>query len=649
MVFVTGALGSVIPKLALLLKEEYKLQTGLRKKIESLSRDLESMHAALRKVADVPPEQLDNEVKLWARDVRELSYDMEDILDTFLVRVHGCEARRDPDRFRRAAKKIGKLFSKSKARHQIAGMIKTINQQAEVVAERHRRYRAEDIMSKPAAPRTVDPRLGAMYKEMTQLVGIEKPSDELISMLSPLGSDEMKIVSVVGPGGLGKTTLAKAVYFIVIDDIWKTDIWETRKFALVENNNGSRLITTTRISDVAVQADEVYKLKPLPDDQSEKLFYTRIFGANGTSPNNQLKEVSNKIIKKCDGVPLAIITMASLLVGKTTEEWIEVCHSIVFRDKKKNQQVSDTEWILSLSYYDLPPHLKTCLLYISAFPEDYFIRKDSLIWKWVAEGFIHKEPGTRLFEIGEGYFNELINRSMIQVVESGENGIVYGCRIHDMVLDLRVKSQEENFVTIVSVEGNEGISSTPSRVRRLAHQNIMVAQTQQDAQASLGHVRTFIAIACLSDMLSFMSFQLLRVLALVDCRGGDRIRLDNIQNLLHLRYLGLRRINCSELPEGIGALKFLQTLDLEWVPIKELPSSLGMLTQLICLRVRSPGVIVPNGVIEKLTSLEDLFIQVEEDKIGQFVKDLGKLRELRVLDIEFIILDEVSDESMESD
>lgn len=209
---VTEALGSVVPKLALLLKEEYKLQAGVRKRIESLSRDLQSMHAAVRRVAEVPPEQLDDEVSLWARDVRELSYDTEDILDTFLVRVDSRKAR-DPHMFKRAAKALGKLFSKSKARHRIDGVIRIINEQADAVAERHRRYRIDDIsVSKPSAPRTVDPRLQAMYTQVTQLVAIQKPIDDLVSKLSPLGDDQMKTVSVVGAGGLGKTTLAKAVY-----------------------------------------------------------------------------------------------------------------------------------------------------------------------------------------------------------------------------------------------------------------------------------------------------------------------------------------------------------------------------------------------------------------------------------------------------
>ncbi|TVU23350.1 hypothetical protein EJB05_25709 [Eragrostis curvula] len=637
---VTGALGSVIPKLALLLKEEYDLQKGVRKKIRCLSRDFESMQAALRKVAEVPLEQLDEQVKLWASDVRELSYDVEDVVDTFLLRVDGREAR-DPNRFRRAAKKIGKLFSKSKARHQNAEMIKTINEQAKELAERRDRYKVDEIVANRAPSSTVDPRLGAIFQQVKELVGIEKPSEELISKLSLQGdeSKKTKTVSVVGVGGLGKTTLVKAVYdklkvdfdctafvsvgqnpdlkkvfrevliglnkekytdlkftvwdekllihelreyleakryLILIDDVWKADTWKIIKWALVENNNGSRLITTSRIIGIADQPDEIYRLQPLPPEKSRKLFYTRIFGGEGRCPDNQLDELSDKILKKCDGVPLAIITMASLLLGKSRGQWIEVCNSIGFHDTKQ---------ILSLSYYDLPPHLKACLLYLSAFPEDYFIDKDSLIWKWVAEGFVQKENTTGFFEVGEGYFNELINRSLIMAVEF--EGIVLGCRVHDMVLDLLQQiSQEENFMTITDNDGTMTIPPS-GRVRRLAHQNRAAEPTHHDRRMDpLGHLRSVIAYNCDYKVLSLSRFKVLRVLALEHCEPAEgSIHLEHLESLLHLRYLRLTGTPIQKFPEGIGALKLLQTLDLKSTKIKELPSSIGQLTQLICLHV----------------------------------------------------------------
>ncbi|XP_066334438.1 disease resistance protein Pik-2-like [Miscanthus floridulus] len=121
----TGALGSLAPKLLKLLYGEYKLQKDVRKQVQWLHSELESIHTLLRRVANEPWDRLDEQVKVWAREVREASYDLEDVLDTFLVRVDGGEPA-DPSRLRRAMKNMGKVFTKAKARHDIAGAIDDI-------------------------------------------------------------------------------------------------------------------------------------------------------------------------------------------------------------------------------------------------------------------------------------------------------------------------------------------------------------------------------------------------------------------------------------------------------------------------------------------------------------------------------------------
>jgi hypothetical protein len=135
--------------------------------------------------------------------------------------------------------------------------------------------------------------------------------------------------------------------FIAIDDIWDKDSWKLIRCALQESNCGSRLVITTRISEVATYAGEAYKMQPLSDDNSSI-------------------DACERILKKCGGVPLAIITIASLLANKPTEDWSEVYNSIGF-GHKGNDDVDNTRRILSFSYYDLPSHLKSCLLYLAYF------------------------------------------------------------------------------------------------------------------------------------------------------------------------------------------------------------------------------------------------------------------------------------------
>lgn len=153
------------------------------------------------------------------------------------------------------------------------------------------------------------------------------------------------------------------------------------RLALLENNNGSRVITTTCIiMGVASSADDVYTMRPLSPENSKRLLCKRIFSGEDNSDGVELAEVRDKLLKKCDGLPLAVLTIAGSLAGKTIEQWYMVYNSIAF-GHVNGRVMDDMIRILSLSYYDLPPHLRTCLLYLSMFPEDYLIKKDFLIWR----------------------------------------------------------------------------------------------------------------------------------------------------------------------------------------------------------------------------------------------------------------------------
>uniref|UniRef100_A0A453AAB7 Uncharacterized protein n=1 Tax=Aegilops tauschii subsp. strangulata TaxID=200361 RepID=A0A453AAB7_AEGTS len=490
-------------------------------------------------------------------------FDMEDVVDKFLVRVVDDTSKPAPNskKLKQLTKMMVGLFTKGKDHHEIIDAIEDINKQVQEVANMHGRYPNDNIVTTPAAVAPIDPRLGALYTEVTDLVGIAgKRDQDLMKLLSEgdnVSKKKLKIISVVGSGGLGKTTLVKMVYdkikedfdcsafvpvgrnadakkillnilcdldtyvglitmldvrqlinklketlentryLIVIDDIRDEKLWKRIKGAFSNSNNcGSRLIMTTRIVSVGKLccpcADgSIYQMEPLSDDDSKRLFYKRTFSHENGCPL-EFEEVSIDILKKCGGVPLAIITIAGILVinhhVKPKDEWHVLLDSIG-HGLTKDPSVKEMLRILMLSYYDMPSHLKTCLLYLSMFPEYHYITKDQLIWMWIAESFIQcEDPQTSLFGIGENYFSELVNRSLIQ--PEYFDGFVIACRIHNIVHDLICSlSSEENFTTILN-DTRDSISSK-IKVRRLSLQNSIKEEHQNTHLKSARSIATF--------------------------------------------------------------------------------------------------------------------------------------------------------------
>ncbi|KAM3336650.1 hypothetical protein ACQJBY_030585 [Aegilops geniculata] len=322
---------------------------------------------------------------------------------------------------------------------------------------------------------------------------------------------------------------------------------------------------------------------------------------------------------------------------KTKDQWDAVLHSIG-HGLTENRNVKEMKKILLFSYYDLPSYLKPCLLYLSIFPEDHLIMRRKLILKWISEGFVYSEAKeTSLYELGDSYFNELVNRSMIQPIGIDEEEKVEACRVHDMVLDLICSlASEENFVTILN--GTKRIiPDSQSKVRRLSIQNSNV----EVATISMAQVRSISVFTNdnVDQPYKVSSCPVLRVSDLEYCPSTDT------WNFLHLRLLRLKGHGVKELPMEIGKLLFLQVLDISQTSIKEIPSSIVALGRLMYLHLGS-GVKLPSG-FGNLTSLEVLMgltvgkTRGSSDSCNHhLVKELCNLTKLRVLHLLWGVLDE---------
>ncbi|XP_052876670.1 disease resistance protein RPP8-like isoform X1 [Gossypium arboreum] len=247
--------------------------------------------------------------------------------------------------------------------------------------------------------------------------------------------------------------LKEKQYLIVFDDIWRSEDWDILKPAFPRGKKGSKFLFTTRNKNVALVADPCNSPIELPfltDDESWKLFRSKVFPRNKIGSHACLEEFEKfgrQMVKKCGGLPLAIVVLGGLLATKHSLVQWEMVHRNIFnghlRGFQHDHQYHAVHGILALSYYDLPYHLKPCFLYLSHYPEDWEISKKELIQLWIAEGFIPPslESSEILMEdIGEQFLEELINRSLVQVVKRDYTGInVKTCRMHDLLRDLCIE------------------------------------------------------------------------------------------------------------------------------------------------------------------------------------------------------------------
>ncbi|XP_039801366.1 disease resistance protein RGA5-like isoform X3 [Panicum virgatum] len=685
-----GVVRSLPAKLERLLSPEadqWRLREGEKNKIRLLKDRLqELMDKYLVEPSNVVAPA--STARCWVKEVRELSYDIDNFLDELAHGLHSAAAQKN---LRGRVAKLREGLSRSRwVAHETA----RFRARLEEAIQRHKRYNLDMHQSRATRIDSDEFPIPPLYGlKAMRLVGIDSSMEKLGDWLTGDGEQQLRVMSIVGPGGVGKTALANELYcklgrrfqcrafarssqkpdmrrlltsillqvrrqqlpddaelgnligtirahlqdknyFIIIDDLWASSMWDVVSRAFPDDKCCSRVLVTTESDGVAQicsghNSNRIFKMEPLSDNESKKLFFRR-FPGNQSKSNEQLYEVLSEIIRKCGGSPLAIITTASLLARQ--QNWIEQCNCIR-RSLSSNLRTHRTiEWmkeVLSLCYNNLPGRLKSCMLYLSIYKEDHVIWKDYLVKQWIAEGFICAQEGKGKEEVASTYFDELVNRGMIQPVDINCNGEVLSCTVHYIIHNLiRYKSIEENFVA--AIDHSQANVRLADKVRRLSLQFGNAEDAAQPTRLRLMHVQSLAFFGLFKSLPSIAEFRLLHVmiLHLWGDQNNRSFDLTTVCQLFRLRYLEIVCNVTLDLQTKMQGLQHLETLIID-SRISEVPLDIVHLSGLRYLSL--PGdTNLPNG-ISQLTSLHALGCFDLSNNSADNVLNLGELTNLQDL------------------
>ncbi|KAK4427321.1 putative disease resistance protein RGA1 [Sesamum alatum] len=613
------------------IKEEVNLVRGVKKEVQYLSSELDAIRTVLED-ADRRGYK-EKTVQNWLKRLEDVSYDIDDVLDEWnyvllKLQIEGSEDLHLPMmKVCPFVQSSCLCFNKVATRRDIAKKIKGLKERLAMIVKKKNDY--DFIVNRPVHPRESARVQSVSLVDLSEIHGREADKDVLVGklVLGVVGQQLQvgpQVISIVGVGGIGKTTLAQLEYnddrlvncfelkiwvcvsdifdevriakaiiemvtgsssnlneleallnylkdsisgkrfLLVLDDVWTEDHtkWEPLKNSLKFGGRGSKILVTTRSERVArmMCTTEIHHLGQLSNHDCWLLMKHIAFDGRSEEEHEELQEISEKIANKCKGLPLAAKVLGSLLRFKDT--------------KKEWENVLDSEiWQLEeaevelfphlfLSYNELSPVMKRCFSYCAIFPKDWEIDVEKLIRMWIALGYLSSTESTGEMELrGEEYFNNLRMRSLFQNFVEYKNRVY--CKMHDIVHDF-AKFLKNTYSH--DLDGREEASKDGSLI--------------QDPSL-VSQVKVYRSLFCHDEVPceTFDFITCLRVLSLCAHWRGQGIP-KGMENLIHLRYLDVARHRIARFLPNICMLYNLQTLYLDECWLEEIPKEIGNLIHL---------------------------------------------------------------------
>ncbi|ESW05616.1 hypothetical protein PHAVU_011G194900 [Phaseolus vulgaris] len=644
-----------------------KLDVKLLKKLKRKLMDINAV------IDDAEQKQFTNSlVKQWLHEVREALYDAEDLMEQIDYEFSKSELKAE---FQSSASKVSSFESK---------IIELLDDLESLLDQKL----VQDFKISSGVRSGLANNVSRKTYESSSLVaeeviyGRDEYKEIILNWLTSDNGNhnQLSIHSIVGMGGMGKTTLAQHVYnhpmikakfaikawvcvydefdaihkssddsrnlemvqgrlkesltgrkfLLVLDDVWNEDRdqWKSLQTPLKYAAKGSKILVTTRSNKVAstLESNNIHQLKQLQEDHSWQVFAKHAVQDDSSKLNSELKDIGMKILEKCQGLPLALETIGSLLQSKSSVvEWEGVLRSNIWQLPIENSKIIPA---LLLSYYHLPSHLKRCFTYCALFPKDHEFDKENLILSWMAENFLQCSQHSKSpEEVGEQYFNDLLSRSFFQqsVTQDMINNKTFFV-MHDLLNDLaKYVSGEMCYRLGVDIPG-----SVPTTTRHFSAIKNHVECDEYRGLCDAKRLRTFMSISrtfgmSIQDLIS--NFKCLRLLSLFDCRNIKEVP-DTISDLIHLRSLELSHCHIKRLPDSICSLYNLQVLKLNiCIFLKELPLTLHELPNLRRLELIGTYLRKAPVLLGKLKNLQVWMGGFEVGKSSSefSIQQLGKL------------------------
>ncbi|KAJ4798328.1 Disease resistance family protein [Rhynchospora pubera] len=675
--FAVGKLGDLIVK-------EAQFLGGVGNQVEWVETELKRIQCCL--IDADTKRKGDARVENWLNELRDVAYRIEDAIDTFYVEIEDSR-QKDSSGFLNKFNKLCCMPMKVPCLHKLGKELGQIRNVLDGISKSRVDYGIKELPQDTKKERSQADELPMRAKayldvDETKIVGLDADKDNILNLLlNSAETPRRAVITIVGLGGLGKTTLARMVYesakanfkyhimlsvsqqynlvdlvrqmlnqkevdlesillpklksflsgkkyLIILDDVWEVRLWEQLKDALPNDKNGSRVMITSRSIDVAPVDPEIppYKLNSLNEKDSLTLLLKEV---DEKCPNDLL-ELADALSKKCNGLPLALKVLGGVLSKKyqNYHDWKNVLDTLDWYSEGE-----DCMNILAMSYEDMPYYLKPCFLHLACFPEDYAIDVPSLIRMWVADRIIPKNGKKTMEETAENCLQQLFERNMVQLSASPYYSERI-CRVHDLLRDLAIHEAEKiNFVTIFL--NPEDVNHSHRVVTRRAS---LQSDSDELIIKQMNPKTRSLVLCCASwgsriiNSLNLTEFRLLRVLEII---GVKNTEIRGLEKLIHLKYLGIQQ--CDEInlhiESSLEHLKNLETFNLHRTFLTGGFEPIGLWTISTLRHIQTPYIqdwVLPfNAILRNLQTLRSVKVTEESYQHDQF-PCLNNLRELRV-------------------